>query len=219
MQAVFDHTKKGGTFSTYTAAGFVRRNLQEAEFEVERVAGFGNKRERLQGGKNPDANNELNISIARMTDIEELQALLRATWHATYDPVFGFAKTKELFEYWHSLEKLTKRIERNDTKMLVARRNDQIVGTACISQGSMGKTVLNQMYVKPNQQRTGIGSKLFAHLLAMSPAQHCIELEVEPDNKGAIAFYQRHGFKITGELDDCGNTGHLVKALIMTRNS
>jgi len=51
LRDVFGHTKKNGTFSTYTAAGFVRRNLQEAGFEVQRVPGFGNKRERLQGRK------------------------------------------------------------------------------------------------------------------------------------------------------------------------
>ena len=51
MRSVFEHTKPIGSFSTYTAAGFVRRNLQEAGFEVERVKGFAGKRERLQGQK------------------------------------------------------------------------------------------------------------------------------------------------------------------------
>ncbi|MEM7425325.1 MAG: tRNA (5-methylaminomethyl-2-thiouridine)(34)-methyltransferase MnmD [Pseudomonadota bacterium] len=49
MRAVFAHTSPGGTFSTYTAAGWVRRNLEEAGFCVERVPGFGRKRHRLQG--------------------------------------------------------------------------------------------------------------------------------------------------------------------------
>ncbi|MFY0615953.1 tRNA (5-methylaminomethyl-2-thiouridine)(34)-methyltransferase MnmD [Shimia sp.] len=38
------HTKPGGSAATYTAAGFVRRNLAEAGFEVSRVSGFGRKR-------------------------------------------------------------------------------------------------------------------------------------------------------------------------------
>ena len=44
MQAVFDHTTHSGTAATYTAAGAVRRNLADAGFEVQRVAGFGRKR-------------------------------------------------------------------------------------------------------------------------------------------------------------------------------
>ncbi len=51
MQALFDKTKPGGTFATYAAAGFVRRNLAAAGFTVERRAGFAGKREMLCGVK------------------------------------------------------------------------------------------------------------------------------------------------------------------------
>ncbi|MGB7319703.1 MAG: tRNA (5-methylaminomethyl-2-thiouridine)(34)-methyltransferase MnmD [Planktotalea sp.] len=44
MQAVGEHTNTGGSFATYTAAGHVRRALDAAGFEVERVKGFGHKR-------------------------------------------------------------------------------------------------------------------------------------------------------------------------------
>ncbi|WP_017445973.1 bifunctional tRNA (5-methylaminomethyl-2-thiouridine)(34)-methyltransferase MnmD/FAD-dependent 5-carboxymethylaminomethyl-2-thiouridine(34) oxidoreductase MnmC [Gayadomonas joobiniege] len=44
--------KEGCTFSTFTAAGFVRRGLIAAGFNVEKVPGFGHKRERLQGKLN-----------------------------------------------------------------------------------------------------------------------------------------------------------------------
>ena len=51
MQAVFDKTKAGGSFATYAAAGFVRRNLIAAGFIVERRKGFADKREMLCGVK------------------------------------------------------------------------------------------------------------------------------------------------------------------------
>lgn len=44
MQAVADHTTPTGTAATYTAAGFVRRGLRDAGFQVERIAGYGRKR-------------------------------------------------------------------------------------------------------------------------------------------------------------------------------
>ncbi len=53
MQAVHDHTKPGGTAATYTAAGAVRRGLQAAGFEVERIAGYGRKRHMTRARK-PD---------------------------------------------------------------------------------------------------------------------------------------------------------------------
>ncbi|MGB5862955.1 MAG: tRNA (5-methylaminomethyl-2-thiouridine)(34)-methyltransferase MnmD [Sulfitobacter sp.] len=44
MAEVARHTQVGGTAATYTAAGFVRRGLADAGFEVSRVAGYGRKR-------------------------------------------------------------------------------------------------------------------------------------------------------------------------------
>lgn len=44
MQQVRNHTLPGGTAATYSAAGFVRRGLTEAGFEVTRSQGYGRKR-------------------------------------------------------------------------------------------------------------------------------------------------------------------------------
>lgn len=49
MEQVYAHTRPGGSFATYTAAGWVRRNLQAAGFEVLRLPGHGGKREMLAG--------------------------------------------------------------------------------------------------------------------------------------------------------------------------
>ncbi len=52
-QGLFDSmarlTAEGGSFATFTAAGFVRRGLQQAGFTVSRTKGFGVKREMLAG--------------------------------------------------------------------------------------------------------------------------------------------------------------------------
>lgn len=53
MAEVGRHTAPGGTFATYTAAGAVRRALQAAGFQVERVPGFGAKRHMTRGRKAP----------------------------------------------------------------------------------------------------------------------------------------------------------------------
>lgn len=46
---VSSHSKKGTTFATYSAAGHVRRALQDAGFRVVRAPGFGDKREMSLG--------------------------------------------------------------------------------------------------------------------------------------------------------------------------
>lgn len=49
LQAVATHTKPGGSFATYTAAGAVRRGLDAAGFDVARVPGYGRKRHMSRG--------------------------------------------------------------------------------------------------------------------------------------------------------------------------
>ncbi|MFQ3184538.1 MAG: tRNA U34 5-methylaminomethyl-2-thiouridine-forming methyltransferase MnmC [Octadecabacter sp.] len=49
LTQVAAHTISGGTFATYTAAGFVRRGLASAGFTVSRVQGFGRKRHMTRG--------------------------------------------------------------------------------------------------------------------------------------------------------------------------
>lgn len=51
MTEVATHTLVGGSFSTYTAAGHVRRSLEAAGFRIERVAGHGRKRHMTTGRK------------------------------------------------------------------------------------------------------------------------------------------------------------------------
>lgn len=49
LAEVAGHTAPGGTFATYTAAGHVRRALQDAGFTVTRSPGFGRKRHMSRG--------------------------------------------------------------------------------------------------------------------------------------------------------------------------
>ncbi len=51
MQSVVDHLHPGGTLATYTAAGFVRRALQDAGMDVTRSPGFGRKRHMTRARK------------------------------------------------------------------------------------------------------------------------------------------------------------------------
>lgn len=51
MTALFEKTVAGGSFATYAAAGFVRRNLIASGFTLERRKGFAGKREMLCGIK------------------------------------------------------------------------------------------------------------------------------------------------------------------------
>ena len=52
-ETLFGHMEKlstsGASFATFTAAGFVKRGIEQAGFEVEKVKGFAHKRDMLRG--------------------------------------------------------------------------------------------------------------------------------------------------------------------------
>ncbi len=49
MAALAQRTTRDGTFASYTAAGWVRRNLEQAGFTVARKPGYGTKRHMITG--------------------------------------------------------------------------------------------------------------------------------------------------------------------------
>lgn len=73
----------------------------------------------------------------------------------------------------------------------------------------VNKTELCKLYVDPFFQNNGVGSQLIKFVTEQLHADNLWALE---KNVKAIAFYQRHGFHLTGErkLED-GTTEYLVK--------
>lgn len=53
FQTMANLSQEGTSFATFTAAGFVKRGLREAGFDVKKVKGFGTKRDMLIGNYQP----------------------------------------------------------------------------------------------------------------------------------------------------------------------
>lgn len=68
-QAMAQSCRTHGSFATFTAAGAVRRGLQEAGFEVSKVKGFGRKREMLRGVKITASTQQPNLTNRQVTII------------------------------------------------------------------------------------------------------------------------------------------------------
>lgn len=55
LQEVFRKSEPGATFASYTAAGVVRKDLQDSGFVVERLPGFGRKKHMIRGHRPPNS--------------------------------------------------------------------------------------------------------------------------------------------------------------------
>jgi GNAT superfamily N-acetyltransferase len=60
-----------------------------------------------------------------------------------------------------------------------------------------GVTLVRHAYVLPERQGEGIGSRLLAHLKAMSRGRLLVGTWTA--NRGAVRFYERHGFRLLAD--------------------
>lgn len=99
------------------------------------------------------------------------------------------------------LKDIARKLRVNPEWFLVAERAGEIVGTVMAGyEGHRGW--INYLGVAPALQRSGLGRRLMAAAETHLRAAGCpkINLQVRPDNKIAIAFYERIGFAVEGAI-------------------
>ncbi|OJG00266.1 GNAT family N-acetyltransferase [Pararhizobium antarcticum] len=159
------------------------------------------------------------VRTASERDLAKVSALLVETWHATYDGIYGVEKVAELTAKWHSVPALKARLARKDAEFVVADNGRDIggMGYAAMSETHKKGAVLHQLYVLPKFQKQGIGRDMFAELETCFPDAEFMQLEVEPQNRAALAFYEAHGFVKIGETANCGDGQSGIAALVMEK--
>ncbi|MHA7970730.1 GNAT family N-acetyltransferase [Rhizobium sp. CAU 1783] len=159
------------------------------------------------------------VRTASLKDAEALRTLLSDAFHATYDPLYGEQKVRELVDAWHSIPALKARIGKKGGEFLVADDGRRLGGMAYAAMSSkMAKTAfLHQLYVHPSCLRMGIGRDLFAELETCFPDAEIMRLEVEPRNAAAIGFYEAHGFAEVDRTTSCGGPDSGLPAIIMEK--
>lgn len=112
-------------------------------------------------------------------DAAGIAEVFLTAFHATYD--FPLAHTDDQVRAWIRDEV----VPVSETWVAVAGR--EIVGLMVLGDG-----FLDQLYLRPDRWRQGIGSRLVALAKERRPAG--LELYTFQENAGARAFYESHGF-------------------------
>jgi ribosomal protein S18 acetylase RimI-like enzyme len=163
------------------------------------------------------ADQQVTIRPVTPADLAAVRKLLAASWHATYDTILGTDQVEAIMAAWHSTEALERQRLAPGSSFLVGEMDGRVVATAFARPGADGRITLSQLYVLPEVQGRGIGRQLLAASLAAFPQARTVRLEVEPRNVSAITFYERAGFLVVGEGDDCGGCGSRIRHLVMEK--
>lgn len=125
------------------------------------------------------------------SDADQLIALWRATWIATYGSSLG---VKALTGMLGNLEQngISGMLPGNDERGLCAVGSAGIMGSVIIAERN-GKAYVWGPYIKPEHQRHGLGTKLLMAAASTLSPDISIEVRVLLTSEPAILFYRKHG--------------------------
>jgi diamine N-acetyltransferase len=131
--------------------------------------------------------------------IAAVAALAREIWTRHYVPIIGAAQVEYMLEKFQSAGAIARQIAAEGYEYYWAPD----AGYLALVPDVAGKSVLlSKIYVKEDRRGTGLGRKMVEFAEARAAELGCGELwlTVNRHNAGSIAFYERRGFRKTGEL-------------------
>lgn len=141
-------------------------------------------------------------------DAEAIQAVARASLHASYDDVLDEDTVEEAVDQWYDPDQFAADLDEESLAFVVAeeegvRSGDpettDVVGFAQAllpADGDAGR--VQWLHVHPDHRGEGVGADLLAHteaVLAERGADHVVG-EVLADNEAGNEFYREHGFTL-----------------------
>jgi ribosomal protein S18 acetylase RimI-like enzyme len=154
-------------------------------------------------------NQPLTVEVARPEDAEGVFEVQRRTWLATYPNTEAGITEEDIrlrVEGEHG-ELVTQKIERwrsaietagDKRAVFVVRDNQRVVGF--VAPAIMdGQRRIGAIYVLPDTQDKGLGSKLLQAAIEWHGRDEDIYLHVASYNQNAIDFYKQNGFEETGK--------------------
>ncbi len=150
----------------------------------------------------------MTIEIPTIDDLQEISALYKETWLATY-PNVEHGITVEDIEAWFSKEETEQWIKKRKENFAahladktayfkIARLDGKIVGV-CGGENKASGVHLKSIYVLPSYQGKGVGSALLKDFFDWVGEHQDLTVHVAVYNAQAIAFYESKGFVDTGQ--------------------
>lgn len=164
----------------------------------------------------------MQILPADLSHIPVIRSIAYDTWPITYGHILSQKQMIHMLDWMYSKESLREQMEERGHCFLVAMEAGRCYGFASYELHSKkaGVTKIHKLYVLPQSQGKGVGSKL-VHAIATDALDHgngIITLNVNRQNN-AIEFYKRIGFIIGGSEDIDIGDGFLMEDYIMEARS
>ena len=150
---------------------------------------------------NPYSTEAIGVEVREMDvgDLGAVQEVARITWAETYRGIIPDDELTSFVERAYSEESLKHRMETG--VFLVAVLGGEVVGFADFDPepGKSGEVELAAIYVLPEMQGRGVGTRLLEAGTGRFASARSFVLRVARDNLGGRRFYEARGFRSVRE--------------------
>ncbi len=151
-------------------------------------------------------------------DINTIGFLAQQIWPGTYGEILSPAQMDYMMTLFYSPESLVKQMTEDGQKFLIVEQGEEEEAIGFASWGLVGPGIfkLHKLYVMPGRQGKGIGRAILQFIFGEIRLEGAttLKLNVNRHNK-AREFYERLGFKVTGEEDIDIGGGYFMNDYIM----
>jgi ribosomal protein S18 acetylase RimI-like enzyme len=152
----------------------------------------------------------IEIIPATTDNIPDIQKISAVAWPHTFKDILSEKQIAYMMHWMYSDESLREQMEKQHHRYVLAKEGEEFAAYLSYEPNceNTGKTKIHKIYILPSHQRKGIGKRLFDFVLSQAHenGEKAVYLNVNKNNRNAIAFYQRMGFYRAGEeVNDIGN--------------
>jgi ribosomal protein S18 acetylase RimI-like enzyme len=140
----------------------------------------------------------LTIERATVGDVDLVKQLLSETWVATYADHLSPSTVEQVTTHWHDPRLLRSQIEKSGDFFAVAKDDGKILGIITVIAVSREELHLARLYVRPEHQGKGVGSRLLAAAIESYPDAKVVRLKVEQQNTKSHSYWRNRKFFDTG---------------------
>ncbi len=162
---------------------------------------------------------QASIEPVAEADLPVIRSLAERIWRVSYPGMISEDQIEYMLGWMYSIERLRQDL-RSGVVFEWARFEGTPVGYLATQVESVSAVLhLHKVYVLPEFQGRGIGSRLIDHALRTAESAGCrtVRLNVNKGNSRAVACYRRHGFtQEASVVNDIGG-GFVMDDYVMVR--
>ena len=138
----------------------------------------------------------MQVRKATPADAEAVHRVADAAWHDAHADIVGPDAVDEFLAEYYDPAGLQERFQHADSVTFVAEDEQGVVGYASGVPSDDGYT-LGSLYVHPDRQGEGIGTRLLARVedAAREVDYDAVDLVVMAENDDSIGFYESKGYE------------------------